>query len=635
MPESMNIDPAVLRQLATQHDRIAQDTREWGKPPAEWLANFLPTYGKIAQPVYEALGRYYDARQRAAENLAREHDDTAAALRASADTYEQTDEDLAARTRTAGAEVSERTGTPSVSAPQPGTAETEQQPVSAAPAAQPFGEPAHAAPGTTGSSAPAAASAPVATGTDGAVPSGATTSPITPSAPVTMAGTDQGGTDRPAGIAPVSTDQGTTAAPNSGAATAPSGAGVAPPVPLVPLAAGADERHPAQNGANRGDAVPVAPMPTPFAAAVANARQDAAEPGHVVGAAIDDDLVLARTLLAGVLAATETAVGTTWAVAVLRGPAGAGVFITSNEGRGWLPAGLHLPREISTPWLWDALLETPSHGGSPWEGIADPARVLAEFALAWGAKANAGLSALVSSGPIDPGLRLRLGSTAIADHVAPAYELDLRIPTPDTTDRLGLAGSIAGLENAAAVPDSQLGAHTLELAVTANAATGRAGRTPPEARAARQLRERILMELTAGGTVPRRLWDELRDADDLLAASMLAQRVDVGRVELGELRVDTATTLLRDLVFERRCTELVLLLEGEPARQTLRDAIYAHGQITEHPQFTAVPAAVSVPERVAVPAGAAAPGAVTAPAVAGPPAGAVAAPSTPPPERSV
>ncbi|UGT63351.1 type VII secretion target [Nocardia asteroides] len=630
----MNIDPAVLRQLAAQHDRIAQDTREWGKPPADWLTNFLPTYGKIAQPVYDALVRYYDARQRAAENLAREHDDTAAALRASADTYEQTDEDLAARTRTAGAEVSESTGTPSVSAlgPAPVTADTGPSPVSAAPAAQLSGEPAHAAPATNGS-APAV-TAPGGAGADGAAPAGATAAPITPPAPLTTAGADHGGTDRAGGIAPVSTDHGTNPAASSGT-TVPPGSGVAPPVPLGPLAAGADERQ-TQNGANRADAVPAAPMPTPFAAAVANARQDAAEPGHIVGAAVDDDLVLARTLLAGVLAATETAVGTTWAVAVLRGPAGAGVFITSNEGRGWLPAGLHLPREISTPWLWDALLETPEHGGSPWEGIADPARVLAEFALAWGAKANAGLSALASSGPIDPGLRLRLGSTAIADHVGPAYDLDLRVPTPDTTDRLGLAGSIAGLEQAAAVPDSQLRAHVLELAVTANAATGRANRTPPDARAARQLRERILVELTAGGTVPRRLWDELRDADDLLAASMLAQRIDVGRVELGELRVDAATTPLRDLVFERRCTELVLLLAGEPTRQTLRDAVYAHGQITEHPQFTAVPPAVSVPERVAVPAGAAVPGAVTAPAVgAGPPAGAVAAPSSPPPERSV
>ncbi|MEV0360922.1 hypothetical protein AB0H71_33175, partial [Nocardia sp. NPDC050697] len=462
-------------------------------------------------------------------------------------------------------------------------------------------------------------------------PAGAPTAPGLPPAPITAAGADHGATGHPAGSAPVSGDPAATSAAPTGA-TAPSGAGVAPPVPLAPLAAGPDDHRP-QNGANRGEAVPAAPLPTPFAAAVAQARQDAAEPGHVVGAAVDDDLVLARTLLAGVLAATEAAVGTTWAVAVLRGPAGAGVFITSNEGRGWLPAGLHLPREISTPWLWDALLATPEHGGSPWEGIADPARVLAEFALAWGAKANAGLSALASSGPIDPGLRLRLGGTAIADHVGPAYDLDLRVPTPDTTDRLGLAGSIAGLESATAVPDSQLRAHTLELAVTANAATGRAGRTPPEARAARQLRERILVELTAGGTVPRRLWDELRDADDLLAASMLAQRIDVGRVELGELRVDTAAAPLRDLVFERRCTELVLLLEGEPTRQTLRDAVYAHGQITEHPQFTAAPAAVSVPERVAVPAGA--PGAVAAPAVGGPPAGAVAAPSTSPPERSV
>ncbi|NEW48417.1 hypothetical protein, partial [Nocardia cyriacigeorgica] len=35
--------------------------------------------------------------------------------------------------------------------------------------------------------------------------------------------------------------------------------------------------------------------------------------------------------------------------------------------------------------------------GSGWEGISDPARVLAEFALAWGRKSGARLTALASS----------------------------------------------------------------------------------------------------------------------------------------------------------------------------------------------------------------------------------------------
>jgi hypothetical protein len=318
-----------------------------------------------------------------------------------------------------------------------------------------------------------------------------------------------------------------------------------------------------------------------------------------------------------------------WSVAVLRGPGGAGVFITSNEGRGWLPAGLFLPREVSTPWLWDELLG--DSGGSPWEGVSDPARVLVEFGLVWGAKANARLSALVSSAPIDSGLRTQLSDVAMADLVGPTYNVDLRVATPDTTDRLGLAGSEQSREHAAQVPDSQVRARTVELAVDAHVQLGRSGVSPAEAAGARQLRDRILTTVQAGRPVPRELWDDLRDADDLLAASMLSRRVDVGRVGLGELRVDDADSALRTMVFERRCNELALLLAGEPSRQDLRDAVYAHDQIVEHPLFVAVPAAVSVPvdERVSRPTTAA--GSVSAPAVtAGPPNGAV-APAAPPP----
>src|SRR5207248_1784596 len=122
-------------------------------------------------------------------------------------------------------------------------------------------------------------------------------------------------------------------------------------------------------GSDGGDTPPLM-MPTPFAAAVAAAKERENEPAHVVNGDADNDLIIARTLLAAVLAVVEDSVaGTTWAVSVMRGPEGAGVFLTSNEGRGWLPAGLFLPREVSSPWLWDEILD--GHGeGSPWEGVS-------------------------------------------------------------------------------------------------------------------------------------------------------------------------------------------------------------------------------------------------------------------------
>lgn len=99
MPDSMEIDPTVLRQLAEQHRQVARDTREWAKPPADWLASFLATYGKIASPVYDALIRYYDARQRAGEALALEHDQTAESLVASANAYQEYDDEIAANVK--------------------------------------------------------------------------------------------------------------------------------------------------------------------------------------------------------------------------------------------------------------------------------------------------------------------------------------------------------------------------------------------------------------------------------------------------------------------------------------------------------------------------------------------------------
>lgn len=373
---------------------------------------------------------------------------------------------------------------------------------------------------------------------------------------------------------------------------------------------------------------------TPFGAAVAAAKNQAAEPAYVVGDQVNNDLVLARTLLAGVLAAVDSPVGMVWAVAVLRGPAGPGVFITSNEGRGWLPARLFLPREVSTPWQWDELLGTEEGSASPWEGVSDPARVLAEFGLAWGAKANATLSAIVSSGPIDPGLSSRLTDVAMAGLVGPAYDVDLREPTPDTTDRLGLTSPAVVSDQLAAVPDAQVRTRSVELAQDAHAQVGRSVRATADAVGSRQLREQILSYIEAGRSVPRQVWDELRDADDLLAASMLSRRVDVGRVELGQLRIDAEVSALRDMVFERRCNELVLLLAEEPTAQSLRDVVYAHDQIVEHPLFVPVPAAVTTaePERVVRPAatGVTAPS-VSAPDIAGPPAGAVVAPPTVPP----
>lgn len=629
MPDSMDIDPAVLRQLAGQHDQVAIDTRNWSEPPYDWLATFQDSYGKIAEPVYQALQRYYSARQEAGNALADEHEHTAAALRAAADAYEAIDHEIGANIGAATDPFHGPGGPHSGPDPVPGDPGATNGHSPSGPGAQPVhaggppagvstGPLAHdgspAGPGTEGPGAQPGSGAP-----NGATPAAAG-QPVEPGVVPQQSPLAAGTGGGPLSQGPL-TDGGVTAGAGGGSPY-PNGlgdnmiAGGGLPPTLSDQSA-AD----APGTAGTGAAMPAPILLTPFGAAVAAATRQESGPAHVVNEAVNEDLVLARTLLGAVLAAVDApAIGLSWAVSVMRGPDGPALFITSNEGRGWMPAGLFLPREVSSPWMWDGMLG--ADGGAPWEGVADPARVLAEFGLAWGPRSSATLSALVSSGPIDASLRARMPDVAMEGLVGPAYNLDLRNPTEDTADRLGLLATAPAAELVAAVPDSATRARGVELAAQAHARLVRSVPAPPECGTVRALRDRVLSMVQAGQQVGRQLWDELREADELLAAAMLSRRVDVGRVDLGALRVDDEASTLRAMVFERRCDELVLLLAQEPTRQGLRDAAYAYAQIMDHPRFVEVPAAIAAPAAVSVAEPAAA-AVSAAPPASGPPAGAM------------
>lgn len=339
--------------------------------------------------------------------------------------------------------------------------------------------------------------------------------------------------------------------------------------------------------------------------AVGAAMAASAAPAFVVGERVDGDLVLARTLLGGIRAAADQwVVGVDWAVAVLRHPGGVSAFVTSNEGRGWLPARLYLPAELSLPWLWTVA------ENSGWEGIADPARILVEFAIAWGAKSGSKLSALASSQPIDPLLGGQLRTVALAGSVGPSDAMDLRKPTAGMLDRLGLTATPRLLDRAVSVPDHSVALRCLELAVDAHIRVERAGIRTVDAMGAPEIRLRILRALRDGREFAGGWWEEMQDVDDLIAATVLGHRAATGRIALGELRPgaadlepDSELSVLRALTFQRRCNELVLLLAEERTRQTLRDAVYAHSQILAHPHFARPPAAAPVPRLSAVSTG--------------------------------
>ncbi|GAB2693996.1 hypothetical protein [Nocardia thraciensis] len=316
--------------------------------------------------------------------------------------------------------------------------------------------------------------------------------------------------------------------------------------------------------------------------AVGAAMISAAAPSFMIGERVDGDLVLARTLLSSLLAAAPV-VGPAWAVAVMRSSDGVSAFVTSNEGRGWLPSGLFLPRELSTPWVWSV------SEGAGWEGVADPARVLAEFALAWGGKSGVRLSALVSSQPIDEGLGRQLANVSTLGSVGADPTMQFSAPATGLVDRLELVGAPQLLDRVRGVPVGQIRGRCADLAASAHLRLARLGSSVTASMGSAALREQILQAFRQGRDVPAQWWEELRDCDDLLAASMLSLRTDVSRIPLGELRSENPAaadlSALRAMTFERRCNELVSILAGEPTRQLLRDAVYAHGQLVDHPSF--------------------------------------------------
>lgn len=308
---------------------------------------------------------------------------------------------------------------------------------------------------------------------------------------------------------------------------------------------------------------------------------EAAPTFEVGGQRVDGYLVLARTILGGILAAVESSwYGVGFAVGVLRRPGG-GVtaIVTSNEGRGWLPSGLYLPREISVPWQWTGSKRTE------WEGISDPARMLAEFALARESRSDARMAALVSSESIDAGMRGRLGEIALEGRVPASAAMPLGAPGPGLVDRLGLVISPSKQARLDRIPAVAIAPRCTDLAWDAHERIARLGAGITEALGAPALRQRVLDALRRGHEVRADWWEELRDIDDLLAATILTKRVDVSRIPLGELRSGrpgAEASALRAMVAQRRGNELTLLLEGAPDRRMLRDAVYVHGQLAAH-----------------------------------------------------
>lgn len=301
----------------------------------------------------------------------------------------------------------------------------------------------------------------------------------------------------------------------------------------------------------------------------------------------DHAAVLAQSLLARLLSATDDSpLAPGWAVAVLDHGDGLAAVVTSTEGRSWLPASLYLPRALTTPWAWDAARD------AGWEGVADPARILVEFALIRERTAGARLLALASSRPITATLRQALPHVPMHEVVACGDSV-FSAPGPGLVDRLELTCSPRLLDRVRAVPPDQLAAKLRTLAHDAHTRLARAGLGDPATLFdAPALRERLLTTRRDRRPIRMSWWEDLRDADDLLAATAPALHLDADRIPVGDLGSgprDRDLDRLRALTLHRRANELVLLLAHAPTTQTLREATYVHTLLAEHPLLTPGP----------------------------------------------
>ncbi|WP_258081367.1 hypothetical protein [Nocardia nova] len=318
----------------------------------------------------------------------------------------------------------------------------------------------------------------------------------------------------------------------------------------------------------------------------------------------EGDLGLARTLLSAILAAVGTSTpDVNWAVAVMRTPNGAVVILTSSEGRGWLPAGLHLPAEVVSPWQWAEVFGVSGQIQiALLEDLPDSARRLVNFARLAASRTGVRISALVSSAMISAEIIADLDPHVAAEGlVAPAEAcVDLSVPGPGLVDRLALAGSGWLKAQAETVSDQDIRARCIELARIADECLRSASpATDPQLAIRRARREQLLTALRSGPPMEscpgRRIGvSAATPSGDRMRATVTAS------VRADDTAPPSASDTAAFAVLERRADEL-LALAGSPApdRQTLRDALYVYGEVEANPlvaalRFSAEPSATAV-----------------------------------------
>lgn len=290
----------------------------------------------------------------------------------------------------------------------------------------------------------------------------------------------------------------------------------------------------------------------------------------LIAAPVNVDLVQAKTLLAGILAAPGALV-TEWAVGALRGGViGAPSYVvTSGRGRGWIPASLFLPVEVESPWHGHT-----AHDSRQWEGLADPSRIIAEYATIMGKRYGTQLMAVAASKP--SGLRNSLPDDAAFEFNSdPDLTIDLTVQTPVSMHRLQLSCPDMVDEIAAVVDPADIAAECLGLAWDAAARTPSFEVTSPSGRTSAELRQSILQAIHNRTPVDDTWWAELTTADVLLDEAARACRLNPSPTVAYGALPEVADRTYALISAESAANEAVLLLRDQ-TDLSLPDVYYAY-----------------------------------------------------------
>lgn len=369
-----------------------------------------------------------------------------------------------------------------------------------------------------------------------------------------------------AGATPVAaTAAGSPAAPTPAAPTGHVNASVPSATTPSPLAAAPNSSTTTSTNPGGGGVPPVVP-------AVVNAHPGGADhPGGPLSVMpMQDHLAAVRVVVEAAGGASEVQ----WAAGMHVTAGAQRVIMTSDRGRGWLPASARLPVEVILPW---------DHPDSVrWEGIRDPARVIVEYVAAVGGS----LGALASTNPSQPAVTAGLPFVVVDATERPHPEMLTEVaPGSIVADRVSLQ-----------VPRHFRDAAELLIDPVAQRQTvwGMAWQTAADIDDRCDAHTRILglLEDNRGRFDQARWftslpWEPLIEEYHDLCARERAARADVRDVEVGKL--DTHGGHCRGLLRQALAIETVLALRNPAPYSALREALYPWWMANHVAQFESAP----------------------------------------------